>query len=207
MLVPRVEPVMVMMRAVRVDAVRPVGVRTHSVMVRTHSVTVRVHRVMVRMRVAEPVVVAGVVVTPVPVAKAPMMGEAPVVAALVPGHRRLLAAAPHGREAVRGRRRARQGAARSGWGRGRRRVHERGEHVRLVRRLGMPLRSREDAHLGAHDAAETGDRDRARCGQRDRAQDGVHRRHGGAEPDRRDHSARPGDHPRPCRFPACEAHG
>jgi hypothetical protein len=119
-LVPRVEPV--------VGRMRPV--RAHMGPVRA-----RVAPGLMRMPVARPVVVVVVVTAavafmpplsvPVPVA---MVVGVPMLPPFVARHRRLLAAAPLRREAVRGRRRAAHGAL-DGRGRGRRHVHNCGEHV------------------------------------------------------------------------------
>jgi hypothetical protein len=113
-LVPRVEPVVLVVR------MRPV--------------MTRVAPVPMRMPVARPVVVVvtaavalmPAVTVPVPVA---MVVGVPMLPPFVARHRRLLAAAPLRREAVRGRRRAAHGALDGGRGRGRRHVHNRGEHV------------------------------------------------------------------------------
>jgi hypothetical protein len=120
-LVPRVEPV--------VGRMRPV--RAHMGPVRA-----RVAPGLMRMPVARPVVVVVVVTAavafmpplsvPVPVA---MVVGVPMLPPFVARHRRLLAAAPLRREAVRGRRRAAHGALEGGRGRGRRHVHNCGEHV------------------------------------------------------------------------------
>lgn len=117
-LVPRVEPVVARMRPVR----------AHMGPVRA-----RVAPGLMRMPVARPVVVVTAAVAfmpalsvPVPVA---MVVGVPMLPPFVARHRRLLAAAPLRREAVRGRRRAAHGALDGGRGRGRRHVHNCGEHV------------------------------------------------------------------------------
>ncbi len=126
---------MVTAGVVLVPRVEPVVARMRPVMGRLRSVMGRVAPGLMRMPVARPVVV--VVVTaavafmpalsvPVPVA---MVVGVPMLPPFVARHRRLLAAAPLRREAVRGRRRAAHGALEGGRGRGRRHVHNCGEHV------------------------------------------------------------------------------
>jgi hypothetical protein len=126
-LVPRVEAVVLVVR------MRPVMTRMRSVMARMCPVMARVAPVLMRMPVARPVVVVTAAVAlmpagtvPVPVA---MVVGVPMLPPFVGRHRRLQAAAPLRREAVRGRRRAAQGALDDGRGRGRRHVHNCGEHV------------------------------------------------------------------------------
>jgi hypothetical protein len=121
-----------------VPRVEPVVARMRPVMGRMRSVMGRVAPGLMRMPVARPVVVVVVVVVtaavafmpplsvPVPVA---MVVGVPMLPPFVARHRRLLAAAPLRREAVRGRRRAAHGALEGGRGRGRRHVHNCGEHV------------------------------------------------------------------------------
>jgi hypothetical protein len=107
--------------------------RMRPVMGRMRSVMGRVAPGLMRMPVARPVVVvvtAAVALMPalsVPVPVVMVVGV-PMLPPFVAGHRRLLAAAPLRREAVRGRRRAAHGAL-DGRGRGRRHVHNCGEHV------------------------------------------------------------------------------
>jgi hypothetical protein len=197
-LVPHVGP-MVVVRAMRM-------VMVHRVVVRMQPVMACVQPAAIRVPVTEPVAVAGVVAVPAPAVRMPMVMGMPVTAPIVPGDRRMRAAAALRPELMRCRPRVAQGADRRGRSRGLGHGHHGGTDVYPVRRLRTRLRRREDAHLRAHDVAEAGDGQRVRRRQRDRGQDGVHRGHGGAEPARRDHPARPGDHPRPCRFPACEAH-
>jgi hypothetical protein len=118
---------------VLVPRVEPVVARMRPVMGRMRSVMGRVAPGLMRMPVARPVVVvvtAAVALMPalsVPVPVVMVVGV-PMLPPFVAGHRRLLAAAPLRREAVRGRRRAAHGAL-DGRGRGRRHVHNCGEHV------------------------------------------------------------------------------
>jgi hypothetical protein len=119
---------------VLVPRVEPVVARMRPVMGRMRSVMGRVAPGLMRMPVARPVVVvvtAAVALMPalsVPVRVAMVVGM-PMLPPFVARHRRLLAAAPLRREAVRGRRRAAHGALDGGRGRGRRHVHNCGEHV------------------------------------------------------------------------------
>jgi hypothetical protein len=119
---------------VLVPRVEPVVARMRPVMGRMRSVMGRVAPGLMRMPVARPVVVvvtAAVALMPalsVPVPVAMVVGV-PMLPPFVARHRRLLAAAPLRREAVRGRRRAAHGALEGGRGRGRRHVHNCGEHV------------------------------------------------------------------------------
>jgi hypothetical protein len=119
---------------VLVPRVEPVVARMRPVMGRMRSVMGRVAPGLMRMPVARPVVVvvtAAVALMPalsVPVRVAMVVGM-PMLPPFVARHRRLLAAAPLRREAVRGRRRAAHGALEGGRGRGRRHVHNCGEHV------------------------------------------------------------------------------
>jgi hypothetical protein len=118
---------------VLVPRVEPVVARMRPVMGRMRSVMGRVAPGLMRMPVARPVVVvvtAAVALMPalsVPVPVVMVVGV-PMLPPFVARHRRLLAAAPLRREAVRGRRRAAHGAL-DGRGRGRRHVHNCGEHV------------------------------------------------------------------------------
>jgi hypothetical protein len=108
--------------------------RVEPLVARMRSVMGRVAPGLMRMPVARPVVVvvtAAVALMPalsVPVRVAMVVGM-PMLPPFVARHRRLLAAAPLRREAVRGRRRAAHGALDGGRGRGRRHVHNCGEHV------------------------------------------------------------------------------
>jgi hypothetical protein len=119
---------------VLVPRVEPVVARMRPVMGHMRSVMGRVAPGLMRMPVARPVVVvvtAAVALMPalsVPVPVVMVVGV-PMLPPFVAGHRRLLAAAPLRREAVRGRRRAAHGALEGGRGRGRRHVHNCGEHV------------------------------------------------------------------------------
>jgi hypothetical protein len=119
---------------VLVPRVEPVVARMRPVMGRMRSVMGRVAPGLMRMPVARPVVVvvtAAVALMPalsVPVPVVMVVGV-PMLPPFVARHRRLLAAAPLRREAVRGRRRAAHGALDGGRGRGRRHVHNCGEHV------------------------------------------------------------------------------
>jgi hypothetical protein len=119
---------------VLVPRVEPVVARMRPVMGRMRSVMGRVAPGLMRMPVARPVVVvvtAAVALMPalsVPVPVVMVVGV-PMLPPFVARHRRLLAAAPLRREAVRGRRRAAHGALEGGRGRGRRHVHNCGEHV------------------------------------------------------------------------------
>jgi hypothetical protein len=123
-LVPRVEPVVARMR--------PVMGRMRPVMGRMRPVMGRVAPGLMRMAVARPVVVVTAAVALMPALSVPvpvvMVVGVPMLPPFVARHRRLLAAAPLRREAVRGRRRAAHGAL-DGRGRGRRHVHNCGEHV------------------------------------------------------------------------------
>jgi len=74
-------------------------------------------------------------------------------------------------------------------------AHDRGEHVRAVRRLGPVDLCGEDADVRAHHPPEAGQREHRRRRQRDPAENGVHRHDGSPEPGRRDHAARSRDHP------------
>jgi hypothetical protein len=118
---------------VLVPRVEPVVARMRPVMGRTRSVMGRVAPGLMRMAVARPVVVVTAAVALMPALSVPvpvvMVVGVPMLPPFVAGHRRLLAAAPLRREAVRGRRRAAHGALDGGRGRGRRHVHNCGEHV------------------------------------------------------------------------------
>jgi hypothetical protein len=118
---------------VLVPRVEPVVARMRPVMRRMRPVMGRVAPGLMRMAVARPVVVVTAAVALMPALSVPvrvaMVVGMPMLPPFVAGHRRLLAAAPLRREAVRGRRRAAHGALEGGRGRGRRHVHNCGEHV------------------------------------------------------------------------------
>jgi hypothetical protein len=107
--------------------------RVEPLVARMRSVMGRVAPGLMRMPVARPVVVVTAAVALMPALSVPvrvaMVVGMPMLPPFVARHRRLLAAAPLRREAVRGRRRAAHGALDGGRGRGRRHVHNCGEHV------------------------------------------------------------------------------